>query len=224
MKELPIIPVKSKRARRVALRLDTRNRHFKLVIPKGMTEGRALVFATKHRDWMLEKLAALPERINYNDGIELPIFGQYKTLDIFFDDARKTTKIDMDEDFISVKTNKDDPSPRIERFLRKITKDHLWSLSREKADIINKEVRSVSVRDTSSRWGSCSPDGNLSYSWRLVFAPDYVIDYIVAHEVAHLKHLDHSSDFWHTCKHLSNQFKEGKKWIRDNGHSLMRYG
>ena len=222
--DLPVQLSPSKKARRLALRLDVRNRAFKLVKPKYISKRRAVDFARKHENWMREKISALPPRIEFKDGVTLPILGQDMTLDIHMDPERKQTKITLTGSYLNVRTNKPDPTARINRFLKQEVKRTLIELSHEKAEIINERVNRVSVRDTTSRWGSCSPDGNLSYSWRLIFAPLEVIDYLVAHEVAHLKHLDHSPAFWTVCAGLSKNYEAGKSWIRQNGHDLMRYG
>jgi predicted metal-dependent hydrolase len=82
----------------------------------------------------------------------------------------------------------------------------------------------VQVKDTRSRWGSCTEDGRISYSWRLVFAPPKALDYVVAHECSHLVHMDHSENFWRLCEKTSRAYEEGKDWMQKNAHSLMRFG
>lgn len=221
---LPVVPTVSPRARRVALKLDVKNRCFKLVMPRGLSRRKAQAFVLKHQDWMEAKLKTLPAPVPFTDGQALPVHGQQKTIQITYMPDRKLTRITDTDDHIIVKTNKTDPSGRIERYLREKARVYLTDLSRDKADLVGRSINRIGVRDTTSRWGSCSPDGNLSYSWRLVFAPVYVIDYIVAHEVAHLRHLDHSPAFWAVCQSLSSDFERGKHWIREHGHSLMRYG
>jgi hypothetical protein len=79
------------------------------------------------------------------------------------------------------------------------------------------------VREKKSRWGSCSSDDHLSYSWRLIFAPPAALDYVVAHEVAHLVHMNHSKAFWNLCRSLSHDFVNGQYWMKNHGHELMRY-
>ena len=197
---------------------------FKLVKPLRMSEKRAYQFAEKHADWMLSKLHLIPSRILYSHGSRIPILGEECTLTIHYDPDRKSTRVKITRDELLVTTNKQDPSKRIERYLKSEIKTYLTDLSFDKAARIGKSIRRISVRDTRSRWGSCSPDGNLSYSWRLVFAPLSAIDYLVAHETAHLKYLDHSPKFWELCEFLSSDYATGKNWIRDNGHILHRYG
>ena len=84
--------------------------------------------------------------------------------------------------------------------------------------------RRVGVRDTSSRWGSCTEEGNLSFCWRLILAPEPVSDYVAAHEVAHLRHLDHSPAFWRLCGELAQDVAFAKKWLKDEGGGLQLYG
>ncbi|MCB1563658.1 MAG: M48 family metallopeptidase [Alphaproteobacteria bacterium] len=214
----------STRARRMALRMDTRERLFTLVLPPGASLKKALSFAQKHEDWMLSRLEELPTPISFTDGACLPVFGQVRYLRISFDKTLKRTNITLKEKEIFVSTNKEDPAPRIVRFLKKLAIEHLQELATQKAQSIGKTVSAVSVRDTTSRWGSCSTDGRLSFSWRLIFAPPAALDYVVAHEVAHLEHLNHSKAFWNVCRDLSNDYLEGRHWMDNHGAELMRFG
>jgi len=214
----------SKRAKRVALRLDPIKRVFHLVVPSGMSMRRAQAFAEGQESWMQQKLAALAPKVSFEDGVIIPILGARTEIKVHYEPHLKVTKIILEDGVLHVRTNKDDPSARIVRFLKSLVKDELEILSSEKAAQIGKKISSVSVRDTKSRWGSCSADGNLSYSWRLVFASPEAFDYVVAHEVAHLKHLNHSEKFWDLCCELSENFVEGKYWMDTHGSELMRYG
>ncbi len=221
----PHIEIKhSQRARRVALRLDPIERVFHLVVPKGMSMRRAHAFAEGQESWMQEKLAALPPKIAFEDGAVIPVLGVRTQIKIHRESHLKSTKILFEDGILHVRTNKNDPSSRITRFLKSFVKEELEILAYQKAVKIAKNIESISVRDTKSRWGSCSCDGKLSFSWRLVFAPPEAFDYVVAHEVAHLEHLNHSKEFWNLCRQLSDNFDEGKYWMHNHGSELMRYG
>ena len=215
--------IRSKRAKRVALRLDPKDRIVNLVVPERMRIEKAVAFAEEHDRWIRDKLAELPERIPLSHGTALPILGRTRTIKISFDPSLKRTDIALGEKDITVSTNKEDPTPRLVRFLKKIILDELTTLSHDKAARIGKNVAEVKVRDTKSRWGSCSIDGRLSYSWRLVFAPYETLDYLAAHEVAHLQHHDHSPAFWAVCEELSSDYTAGKSWIRKNAQELLKY-
>lgn len=214
----------SKRAKRVALRLDPIERVFTLVVPKGMSMRRAQAFAEGHESWMQEKLKALPPKVAFSNGTIIPVLGRRTEIRIHHEPDLHVTKIALEDGVLHVRTNKDDPSSRISRFLKSLIKDELQVLAKEKSEQIDKSIASISVRDTKSRWGSCSSDDTLSFSWRLVFAPPEAFDYVVAHEVAHLRHLDHSKAFWSLCRDLSDNYVEGKYWMDNHGNELMRYG
>ncbi|MGB0718907.1 MAG: M48 family metallopeptidase [Bdellovibrionales bacterium] len=225
MTQLSHLKIKhSKRARRMALRLDPVERVFHLVVPRGISEKRALAFAQQHDAWMQERLSALPPPVRLEGGAVITLLGNRVTIKIHHVPDLHVTKIALEDSILHVRSNKDDPSARISRFLKNFAKDELTVLAHEKAARIGKTVQSISVRDTKSRWGSCSHDGNLSFSWRLIFAPPEAFDYVVAHEVAHLRHLDHSKAFWTLCRDLSDNFVEGQYWMRNHGNELMRYG
>jgi len=221
----PHVQIKhSARAKRVALRLDPIERVFHLVVPKRMSMKRAEQFAASQAEWMEEKLSTLPPKLGFVHGAVIPILGQRTEIKVHREASLRVTKIVFEDGVLHVRTNKDDPSSRIIRFLKSLAKDELSVLSQDKAARIGKKIASVSVRDTKSRWGSCSCDGNLSYSWRLIFAPPEAFDYVVAHEVAHLEHLNHSNTFWDLCADLSENYDEGKYWMKAHGGELMRYG
>jgi predicted metal-dependent hydrolase len=215
---------KSPRAKRLALRLNPRERVFHLVVPRGMSLSKAQAFAEEHDRWMKDKLRDLPSMVRFKNGVIIPIMGKNREIKIVFNKTLKTTEILLKYNELLVFTNLEDPTPRIVRFLKNLAKEELEQLSHEIAERIGKKVRSVSVRDTKSRWGSCSQDGRLSYSWRLIFAPTAAFNYVVAHEVAHLRHLDHSNNFWQLCRKLSDDYLEGQFWMHNHGHELMRYG
>lgn len=214
----------SKRARRMALRLDSASRTVNLVVPERFSIRKAEAFALAHREWIGAKLATLPAPVGFENGAVIPVLGQDRVLEICYDSTLKKTNIILDKNNIIVFTNQGDPAPRIARFLRNEALDTFTNLAREKAAGIGQSVNTVQVRNTKSRWGSCAPDGRLSFSWRLVFAPWEAMDYVVAHEVAHLVHMNHSKRFWALCADLSEDYSTGKKWMRTHGHSLMRYG
>lgn len=222
--ENKLVIKRSKRAKRVALRLDTKARVINLVVPKGVSMKRAYRFAYDNRDWISDTLKSLPEPVKFVQGADIPVLGQTRRIEMIQEPGRRITSIDMEPNALIVRTNLHDPSARIARFLKERARDELGALARQKAERINKRIAGLQVRDTKSRWGSCSEDGRISLSWRLIFAPTAAYDYVVAHEVAHLRHLNHSKSFWALCRSLSDNYLEGHHWMRNHGHELMRYG
>lgn len=214
----------SKRARRIALRLDSANRIMNLVVPPRFSPKKAENFALEHRDWILRKLAELPQPVPFSHGAEIPILGYARRIAIDYDPAAKLTDIKLLENEIRITTSQTEPAGRLTRFLKAEARNTLSNLAREKAARIEKIIKEIQIRDPKSRWGSCAPDGKISFSWRLIFAPYEAMDYVVAHEVAHLVHMNHGKRFWTLCEKLSDNYTFGKNWIRTNGHELMRYG
>ncbi|MAE51384.1 MAG: hypothetical protein CMH27_06210 [Micavibrio sp.] len=214
----------SNRARRLALRLDPKERIINLVIPKGVSLRKAHDFAKYHETWITKALMELPPALPFDHDRTIPILGADRIINIDYDKARKTTDIKLTPTHLLVKTNKCDPSPRIERFLKNLAREKLTEMAHAKATDINKPITAIRIGDTKSRWGSCSEDGKIAFSWRLIFAPTLAMDYVVAHEVAHLIHLHHKKSFWNLCRDLSIDFIEGEYWMRNHGAELMRYG
>lgn len=211
------------RAKRMALRVDTHKRVVNLVIPKRTSLRSAYLFAFEHQYWIKQKVAEMPEIIDYIDGAEIKILGKAITIKVTHRSTLRKTDITLKNNELLVSTNKEDPSLRIRRFIINYAKEKLSELSEEKAGQIGKKIHSVTVKDTSSRWGSCSYDGKICYSWRLIFAPQDAFDYVVAHEVSHLQHLDHSPAFWHVCEDISANYSKGKTWMKRHSQELIKY-
>lgn len=112
---------------------------------------------------------------------------------------------------------------RVRDLVKKEFLSYLKKSVYQKAKLLDKAYQNITLRDTSSRWGSCSANGNLSFCWRIALAPEYVIDYLVAHEVSHLKHMDHSRQFWKTVATLTPHTIRAKSWLKHNGQKLQMY-
>jgi predicted metal-dependent hydrolase len=219
-----VVIKRSKRAKRLALRLDSHKGIFNLVVPPHVSLRKAAEFAKQHKLWIQECIDELPEAIPFEDGIWIPIFGKRRLIVINTDRSLKRTTVVLKSRELEVFTPLEDPSANIVRFLKKIAVERLAIMAHEKATQIDEKIKSVRVRDTKSRWGSCSEDCHLCFSWRLIFAPPAAVDYVVAHEVAHLAFLDHGKKFWAMCRGLSMNYMEGYYWMHNHGMELMRYG
>ena len=109
-------------------------------------------------------------------------------------------------------------------FLKAEALDRLTALTDQKAAALKLPLKSIRILDPKTRWGSCGPDGRIMYSWRILFAPVEVMDYLVAHEVAHRVHLNHSRRFWAVCASLTENAGQSRRWLRKQGRNLLRYG
>lgn len=214
----------SDKARRLALRLDSTRRKVCLVIPKRASLKNAYLFALEHRDWIEQRILQIPQPIPLAHGTTLPLLGRDVTIHIDKQPTYRVTDIDLGETTLTVKTKLDDIEPRLMRYLKKLASEKLREIADQKAEHIGKRITNLSLRDMKTRWGSCSTDGRMALSWRLIFAPFVAYDYVVAHEVAHLIHPHHGPKFWKLCEELAVDFKTGHRWMKEHGTSLMRYG
>lgn len=219
---LSVTFVRNARARRASLRVDPANRRIVLTAPSRMARGTAVGFAETQAGWIAARLQRLPARRPFVDGAEIPLFGLPHRLR-HRPDARGTVWREGSE--IHIAGRPEHLARRVKDWLVGELKRELVPLVHAKAVRTERQVKRISVRDTRSRWGSCGPDASLSFSWRLVFAPPDVLDYLAAHETAHLVHLNHSPRFWALARVLCDGPIEGPQaWLRKNGETLLQYG
>ena len=219
---LPVTFVRSGRARRASLRVDAARRRIVLTAPLRMARGTAIDFAQVQAGWIAARLKRLPVARPFVDGAELPLFGVPHRIH-HRGDARGTVWRDGSE--IHVAGGAEHLPRRLRDWLTAELRHHLVPLVHEKAARVDRPVKRITLRDSRSRWGSCGPDAALSFSWRLVFAPPDVVDYLAAHEVAHLVHLNHSARFWAVARSLCDGPMEVPQgWLKRNGETLLQYG
>ncbi len=214
--------VRNARARRASLRVDPANRRIVLTAPLRMARGTAVGFAEAQAGWIAARLGRLPERRPFVDGAEIPLFGVPHRVR-HRPDARGTVWRENGE--IHVAGRAEHLPRRLKDWLTAELRERLVPLVLAKAARTERSVKRITVRDTRSRWGSCGPDAAMSFSWRLVFAPPEVLDYLAAHEAAHLVHLNHGPRFWALARALSEGPIEGPQaWLKKNGETLLQYG
>ena len=219
---LPVTFVRNARARRASLRVDPANRRIVLTAPLRMARGTAVGFAEAQAGWIAARLDRLPERRPFVDGAEVPLFGVPHRVR-HHPGARGTVWCENGE--IHVAGRAEHLPRRLKDWLTAELRERLVPLVHAKAARAERAVRRITVRDTRSRWGSCGPDAALSFSWRLVFAPPEVLDYLAAHEAAHLVHLNHGPRFWALARTLCDGPIEGPQaWLKKNCETLLQYG
>jgi predicted metal-dependent hydrolase len=113
---------------------------------------------------------------------------------------------------------------RVTDHLRRLARSRLTQLAAEKSAAAKLSPKCVRVKDTRTRWGSCAPDGTLAFCWRLILAPEFVQDYVVGHEVAHLRHMNHGRNFWALTEQLTPHRSAATAWLSSNGQALLRIG
>jgi predicted metal-dependent hydrolase len=212
----------SPRAHRMRLHVDPRTRSVILTMPKRMSQRRALAWAAGHRAWVEQALAAIPEPIPFAPGAIVPLYGLPHRLD--WDPARPR-RIERGEGRLVAGGPEEGLEHRLLRWLKAHALDLLDRETREYCVKAGVKASRVGIGDPVSRWGSCSGTGTIRYSWRLILAPAFVRRATVAHEVAHLVHLNHGPDFHAVVARLLDADpKPARAWLKREGAALHRIG
>ncbi|MCZ8333020.1 MAG: SprT family zinc-dependent metalloprotease [Rhodobacteraceae bacterium] len=216
-----IVLKRSARARRFSLRVSRLDGRVTLCLPARAREAEAMAFARAQEGWLRETLAGMPTREGVRIGSVIPVEGRLLRL---VPGAGRGVRLEGEALLIP-----GDPAQagiRAGAFLKAMARDRLVAASDRHAAAIGRQVTRVTLRDTRSRWGSCAQDGALMYSWRLVMAPPAVLDYVAAHEVAHLLEMNHSARFWAVVERLYPGWQAQRKWLHAEGQALhgFRFG
>ncbi len=210
-------------SRRLTLRVDRRTGGVVVVRPKDCSKNEALAFVRGQGAWLRQHLADLPATIAFKAGSVLPLLGQ--ALTIHADDtARLGRGVTVVGESLYVAGLAAHHPRRITAWLKARAAKEITERVERLAGQVQRPVRAVTLRDTRSRWGSCSANGSLSFSWRLVLAPPFVMDYVVAHEVAHLVEMNHSPRFWAVVESLGVDRVAAQGWLKAHGNELFYYG
>jgi predicted metal-dependent hydrolase len=215
-----------RQARRYTLRIHAATREVVLTMPPRGSLREAKEFAQKHGGWIAARLRRLPVAAPFADGAMVPLRGVEHRI-AHRPGLRGTTWIENGVDgaaLICVAGEAPHVDRRVGDFLRREALRDLQSASSAAAEQLGVAIKRVSVRDQASRWGSCSTTGVLSYSWRLVLAPPFVLQYLAVHEVAHLVEMNHSARFWRLVHELCPDVQRAKVWLDVHGADLHRYG
>ncbi len=210
------------RSKRLSLRLHPSQNMIYLTRPSHAMPHEIMAFIEKSRGWLLKVCSHLEQNTPLVQGNQIPILGVPHLIRYSYQESPSVT---ADNQVIEVKGFDPIIVPGLTKdWLRSHIYKYVTETSQKFAAQIGKQVTSINIKDTSSRWGSCSRDGNLAYSWRLVFAGLEVAEYVCAHEVAHLIEMNHSPAFWSIVKDLCPQFKHHRRWLKEHGKILFTYG
>jgi len=209
------------RNQRLALRVNPAAGFIEVVVPPGSSEQQVRQFVARHIGWVRERLERLPPRLPFRIGAVIPVLGEDHVICHVAGQRGAGTRRDGQ---IRVGGDPSFVERRVRDLLRREALDQIRHRAEAKSAILGLPIRQIAVRDTRSRWGSCGSNGHLSFSWRLILTPDYVLDYVVAHEVAHLKEMNHSAAFWQLVARLTATPQTAKTWLKTNGAQLLRYG
>ena len=218
------IPIRIRRntqARRMTLRLDSNIKGAVITLPLWTSEREALLMVHDKSDWLLTKLDNMLTNIPFKNGVQIPFLGEDHTIS-HDPDQKEVAKRSGTE--IRLGGREEHLPRRLGHWLRKEAKIIIQPKAIEMAKQINGKVGRISIRDTKSRWGSCAVSGNLSFCWRLILTPEWVLNYVIAHEVSHLRHMNHGSEFWQTVADFNVKVDAARVWLNKNTQQLHRYG
>lgn len=224
MPELPGSPPveitlrRSPRARRFSLRVSRLDGRVTLSLPVGARVAEAMAFAREQEGWIRRALAARPQGVQVGIGSLLPVEG--RMLELVSGPGRL---VQIAGGSLLVPGDAERAGIRAQAFLKTLARDRLTAASDRYAQLVGRRYARVTLRDTRSRWGSCTVDGGLMYSWRLAMAPPEVLDYVAAHEVAHLVEMNHAPAFWSVVARLMPVYKARRAWLRRHGQTLHGY-
>jgi len=209
----------SARARRLSLRVSRLDGRVTLSLPHGASRRHALAFAAEQASWIRRQLARRPDMAQPMPGHMLPFRGEPRMI---VTHGRRS--VQLANGAIAVPERDPERTPaRLAAFLKTHARDALAEATARHAAALGRPHGSITLRDTRSRWGSCSAAGDLMFSWRLIMAPPAVLDYVAAHEVAHLAEMNHSPAFWATVARLTPGFEPQRRWLNVNAPTLHRY-
>lgn len=211
----------SSRARRLSLRVTPYPLQAELVIPYGYNRAKALAFMASKQSWIMERAGSFLPHVPLIPGTLIPVLGIETTI-LHTHSMRGISRWENSNLYISGLP--EHCEERVERILKKILHSEVQRQVEYYARLLGCNYNKISLRQTSSRWGSCSSTGNLSFCWKLVFAPLPILHYVIAHEVAHLRELNHSPRFWQLVSTLCPDFAQQRVWLKENGLVLHRYG
>ncbi|OAN78507.1 zinc metalloprotease [Sulfitobacter sp. EhC04] len=215
---IPLILRRSARAKRISLRISQLDGRVTLTLPKRLAEREALDFARSKEGWIRKHLDARGEDLQVMPGAEVPVAGQM--LKVVRGQGRR---VQIGTDIIAVPGPEDRVGARLASHLKLVARDRLAEASDAYAAQLGLGYSRLTLRDTRSRWGSCTSDGGLMFSWRLIMTPPEVLNYVAAHEVAHLAQMNHSPAFWAEVTRLYGDYEPPRRWLRTHGGGLHRY-
>ena len=216
------VPIRrDRRSRRITIHIDASLGGARIVMPLHVAIADAEAALREHQDWVLDRLDALQPRVAFVDGAVIPFRGVDHSL---VHRCHERGVVERHDGEIHVFGKPEHVARRFADWLKREARNTISPRATDKAALAGQTVRRISIRDQRSRWGSCSDQAHLSFNWRLILAPDPVLDYVVAHEVAHLVEMNHSPDFWNVVDRLTPHAPTAKRWLNANGQGLYRYG
>jgi predicted metal-dependent hydrolase len=211
------------RCKRMIIRVAKDGSGLAMTLPKRVGQAEALRFAHASKSWIAKNISDRMPALAFADGVVIPLRGETYTIQCP-GGRRGLVQIDQVTRTLTVPGDEAHVNRRLTDWLKQQALKDLTLASEYYAQAMGVEYSALSIRDQSSRWGSCSAARALSYSWRLILMPRFVLDYVAAHEVAHIKEMNHGPRFWRLVLTHCKQAKEARDWLRQQARDLHRYG
>ena len=220
-RDLPLTIREDRRSKRITLRIEPGGRALRLSVPTGLPEDDIERFLRRNHGWLSARIDGLPKPNVVEDGGVIPIRDLPHRIRRTGKARGITATDEIDgENVLLVGGAPQHLKRRVADYLKKQADEDLRSAVARHAAHLGRQATAIRLKDTRSRWGSCSSDGRLSFSWRIVMAPSFVLDYLAAHEVAHLREMNHGPRFWSLCRTLCSRTDDAKSWLKKNGSAL----
>ena len=221
---VPVTLRRNANARRFILRLDKSGDGIVVTLPLNGSDRAAMEFAAEQANWIRQQQDNYAPVTSFADGSALPLRG-IEHIVRHVPKTRGTVWVqESTPPEVHVAGRPEHLPRRLKDWLKAQARNDLQIASQSYADAMGLTFSRITIRDQSTRWGSCSSSGGLSYSWRLILAPRFVLDYVAAHEVAHLREMNHSRQFWSLVEAHCLQTAKARAWLKRHGRSLHRYG
>jgi predicted metal-dependent hydrolase len=206
------------RARRLIVKVHPSTGEVSVVAPSRRSLDHAMEFARSESSWIARRLAFVPEPVDLEPGARIPFRGEDHAI-LATGRGPAPVWIDRGQRVIRIAGHGEHTPRRLLDFLKREARKAFDARALEYADHVGVVPKRITVRDTASRWGSCSTTRALSFSWRLILAPAFVLDYVVAH----LRHMNHGARFWALVRELVGDVEKPQAWLSKNGPLLHRY-
>ncbi len=222
----PVIIRRTAQARRYTLRVKAATREAVLTMPSRGSMATAKDFAARHGGWLAARFQKLPDMVDFTSGALVPLRGvQHVIVHRPASRGGAWTESGIDgTPVIAVAGEASFIARRVRDLLKREARRDIDEAARRHAAKLGVSIKKISIKDTVSRWGSCASDGSLSFSWRMVLAPPFVLDYIAAHEVAHRVEMNHSSRYWRVVASIFPDYERAEAWLKRHGAELHRWG
>lgn len=215
---IDVVLRRSARAKRLSLRMSQLDGRVTLTLPNKVPESQGVAFLREKEAWLRSHLSKRDVDVLVGLGAQIPVEGEMLRIE-----SGQGRSVRRGEGVLLVPGPEDRVAARVKGWLRTLARDRLAEACDEYAQRLGRPYDRLTLRDTRSRWGSCTHDGGLMFSWRLILADREILDYVAAHEVAHLVEMNHSAAFWAQVERIYGDWKPARTWLRENGAALHRF-